>query len=60
MVVANKMDLPEAEENLRLLRERYPKITTAAISAEQGTGVEDLRSLLRTRLIDQAPVASNA
>ena len=55
MVVANKMDLPEAAENLRLLRERYPKITTAAISAEQGTGIEDLRSLLRERLLDPTP-----
>lgn len=52
MIVANKMDLPAADENLRLLRERYPKIATAAISAEQGAGIDDLRLLLRERLVD--------
>ena len=52
MVVANKMDLPGADENLRLLRARFPKITTAPISAERGDGVEELRSLLRERLVD--------
>ena len=57
MIVANKMDLPAAEENLRLLRERYPKIATAAISAEQGVGIDDLRLLLRERLVDDPAAA---
>ena len=56
MIVANKMDLPDADENLRLLRESYPKITTAAISAEQGTGLDQVLLVLRERLIDHAPV----
>ena len=51
MVVANKMDLPDAAENLDLLRERYPKIAVAPISAEQGTGLEELRLQLRERLL---------
>ncbi len=50
MVVANKMDLPEAAENLRLMRERYPKIETVPISANEGTGLDDLRALLRRLL----------
>ncbi len=54
MIVANKMDLPDAAENLRLLRERYPKIPLVAISAEQGTGMEDLRQLLHERLANDS------
>ena len=54
MLVANKMDLPGADENLALLRERYPKIMTAAISAEHGTGLEELRLRLQERLIQNS------
>ena len=52
-IVANKMDLPGADENLRLLRARFPKIDVAAISAQEGEGVDDLRLRLRERLLDQ-------
>ena len=53
MVVANKMDLPGATENLQMFRERYPKIVTAAISAQQGAGLEELRAQLQARLIQE-------
>lgn len=56
MIVANKTDLPAADENLQLLRERYPKISVAAISAERGDGIDDLLLMLRERLVD-APAA---
>ena len=52
IVVANKMDLPEADENLRVLRDRFPKIEMAGISAEQGTGMDDLRVRLRRLLVE--------
>ena len=56
IVVANKMDLPEAGPNLQLVRERFPKIETIAISAEQGNGMDELRARLRQRLVgDGAP-----
>lgn len=45
-IVANKIDLPEAEENLRLLRERFPTITVLPISAERGEGIEQLKEHL--------------
>ena len=52
LVVANKMDLPDAEENVQLLRERYPKTPVVPVSAEQGTGIDGLLSVLRERLLD--------
>ncbi len=43
LVVANKMDLPESEENLRIFRIRYPKPEIIPISADQSTGVDALK-----------------
>jgi GTP-binding protein len=45
-VVANKMDLPGAGENLEALRGRYPEREVVAISAQRGTGVEGLKRAL--------------
>jgi len=50
LVVANKMDLPGASENLQLLREKFPKITVAAVSAFGGEGIDALRQTLATEL----------
>ncbi|MBE7159053.1 MAG: 50S ribosome-binding GTPase, partial [Rhodospirillales bacterium] len=57
IVIGNKMDLPDAEENFRLLRERFPKTEAIPISAEQGTGMEDLRLRLRRLLIGDSGAA---
>ena len=38
-IIANKMDLPEAEENCKIFHERFPKVTILPISAETTTGV---------------------
>ncbi len=38
-VVANKMDLPDAAENLRALEQRFPELEIVAISAEQSDGI---------------------
>src|SRR6266513_662696 len=46
LVVANKMDLPNAEENLKVLRKRFPKIDTVAISAATGQGIDELKKKL--------------
>jgi GTP-binding protein len=45
-IVANKMDIPDAEENLRLLRERFPTITVLPISAERCEGITELKAFL--------------
>lgn len=46
LVVASKMDLPGAGENLELLRELNPGIEILEISVETGRGLEDLKRRL--------------
>ena len=45
-IVANKMDLPGAEENSKALRKKFPKIDIVSISAAKGEGIEELKELL--------------
>jgi GTPase len=45
-IIANKMDLPNAEENLKALRKRFPKIDIAPISAVRDEGIEKLKRKL--------------
>ncbi|MEQ1858561.1 MAG: GTPase ObgE [Chthoniobacteraceae bacterium] len=46
LIVANKMDLPDAKARLKTFRTRYRKIEIIPISAEQGEGVEVLKRRL--------------
>jgi GTP-binding protein len=45
-VIANKMDLPDAEENLSGVRKKLPKIDIVPISAAKGEGIEELKKKL--------------
>src|ERR1700730_1354322 len=45
-VIANKMDLPNAAENLQSLRKRFPKIDIIPVSAAKGEGIEELKAKL--------------
>lgn len=45
-IIANKMDLEAAAENLAIFRDRFPKIDIVPISAENDIGLDDLRQLL--------------
>jgi GTPase len=45
-VVANKMDLPGAKENLAALRKKFLKIDIVPISAAKGEGIEALKEKL--------------
>jgi len=45
-VVANKMDLPQAKENLRDFQKRFPQRTVVPISAKEGRGISELKRLL--------------
>jgi GTPase len=47
MIVANKMDLPGAEDNLRALRLRFADRVIVPISAEQNQGVSEFKDALR-------------
>lgn len=46
LIVANKMDLPEAPDHLRRLRKRFPKVEVVPISALDESGLDALRRLL--------------
>jgi GTPase len=46
IIVANKMDLPRAEENLRDFEKRFPQRTIVPISAKQNRGINELKRLL--------------
>jgi GTP-binding protein len=50
LVVANKMDLPNANENLETLREKFPKISIVPISAANGEGIDALKEALAERM----------
>ena len=59
-VVANKMDLPGAKENLVALQKRFPKLQTIPTSAAQGEGIDALKQALATRITDLDQTASLA
>ncbi|MFN2477477.1 MAG: GTPase Obg [Chthoniobacterales bacterium] len=42
-IIANKIDLPDAPENIELLRARFPSVTVVPVSAERGEGIVELK-----------------
>ncbi|MFT5107453.1 MAG: GTP-binding protein, partial [Pseudoalteromonas tetraodonis] len=54
IIIANKVDLPEAEEKLEFLRGRFPKQEIIPISAAEGTGIDALKARL-AELIGHSP-----
>jgi GTP-binding protein len=49
-VVANKMDLPGAKDNLKVLQEKFPKLQILPTSAAKEEGIDDLKQALATRI----------
>lgn len=47
VIVANKMDLSEAKQNLSALKQRFPERKIVPISAEKNEGIEELEESLR-------------
>jgi GTP-binding protein len=45
-IIANKMDLPDAEENLAALKRRFPSVEVVPISAAKKEGIDDLKQKL--------------
>src|SRR2546430_8301741 len=58
LVVANKMDLPGAETNLRALRERFSKIKIIPTSAANGQGIAELKATLAAIMTNDKDVVS--
>lgn len=46
VVVANKMDLEGAEENLEIFKQRFPKVRIIPMSAQNEEGIDQLREYL--------------
>jgi GTP-binding protein len=46
IIVANKMDLPGAEENLAILKDRFKRVKILPVSANEGTGMDKLVAYL--------------
>ncbi len=54
LIVANKMDLPDAPTRLAEFRAQFARAQIIPVSAEQGLGMEELRGVLQAKLA--APV----
>ena len=52
-IVANKMDLESAQENLTAFKARFPKVDIIPISADTGLGLEDLKVMLDSEVSQQ-------
>lgn len=55
-LIANKMDLPGADENLEALRQRFPDKEIVAVSAAEARGIADLKDHLKRWLFEENPV----
>src|SRR6266567_7184035 len=53
LVVANKMDLPGATENLKALQARFPKVQILPTAAATGKGIAALKRELATRITNE-------
>jgi GTPase len=54
-VIANKMDLPGAPENVAALRKRFRSVDVVPISAATGEGIDDLKRRLEQWLGESRP-----
>jgi GTP-binding protein len=60
LVVANKMDLPDAERNLRALQERFRRTKIVPTSAAKGEGIAELKKTLAATMPNDIVVVSGA
>src|SRR5438477_697260 len=58
LIVANKMDLPNANENLETLQEKFSKVRTVSISAANGEGIDTLKTALAERMTGDQDISS--
>src|SRR5438034_2070424 len=60
LVVANEMDLPDAERSLRDLQERFAKTKIVPTSAAKGEGIAELKKTLAATMPNDKDVVSGA
>ncbi|OLD72367.1 MAG: GTPase ObgE [Verrucomicrobia bacterium 13_1_20CM_54_28] len=58
LIVANKMDLPNANENLETLQEKFSKVRIVPISAANGEGIDTLKKALAERMTGDQDISS--
>ena len=58
LVVANKMDLPDAKKNLEAVQERFPKTKIIPTSAAKGEGMDALKEALAARITNDKDIVS--
>jgi len=59
-VVANKMDLPEAKENLAALRQKFAEREVVAVSAKKNDGIDSLKAAIDRWLRDSEAEMTNS
>jgi GTP-binding protein len=52
-IIANKMDMPEAQANLKACKKKYKGVTILPICAELGEGIPELKAFLHKKVVDQ-------
>ncbi len=60
LIIANKTDLPEAEENIKQIKARFPKVKVIPVSAHDGNGIDALKTELLKRVHGPAKKAASA
>src|SRR5438445_2769502 len=58
LVVANKMDLPDAKKNLKAAQEKFPKTKIIPTSAAKGEGTDALKGALAARITNDNDIVS--
>ena len=58
LVVANKMDLPDAKKNLEAVQERFPRIKIIPTSASKGEGMDALKETLAATMTNDKDIVS--
>jgi GTP-binding protein len=56
LAVANKMDLTDAEKNLRAMQKRFPRINIIPTSAAKGEGIAELKDTLAATIPDDKDI----
>src|SRR5205809_1158780 len=56
LVVANKMDLPNAKKNLKAAQEKFPRINILPASAAKGEGMDALKETLAAKMTNDKDV----
>ena len=52
-IVANKMDMPEAEANLKIFKKKFNGVTILPVCAELGEGIPELKAFLQEKVEEE-------